>query len=943
MTTARRKLIEVALPLEAINVASAREKSIRHGHPSTLHLWWARRPLAACRAVLFAQLVDDPSAWPDLFPTEDAQDRERQRLFKLIEDIVPWEATSDEEKLAPARQEIARSFARGRKADGVGDHRDDAVLADGASAKVIGEYLATVVPPVHDPFAGGGSIPLEAQRLGLRAIATDLNPVAVLINKAQIEIPALFAGQPPVGPVPPDEKQGKMPTLWPGASGLAEDVRRYGAWMRAEAFKRIGHLYPQVDLPKEHGGGKGTVIAWLWARTVESPNPAFRGVHVPLVSSFWLASKPGKETWVEPVVGDDRKSYRFEIRTGSGGPSIKETVNRGGGICLMSGEPMPFTYIRDEAKAGRMGSRLMAIVVEGKRQRIYLPPDVEHESLALGAKPEWTPDTDLPEKALGFRIQEYGMLRHADLFTARQTCALSAFGGLVQDVRNLGEELRPGYGDAIAVYCGLAVGRSADFWTSGAKWSPQPKNELVCHLFTRHAISMTWDYAEANPFCESGGNFEQNLSFVIKALQRSPCQPPSQASQRDATAEVPTASAIVATDPPYYDNVPYADLSDFFYIWHRYALRKVLPALMSTVLVPKASELVAEPYRHGGRDQAERFFESGMSRALERMSDETIDSTPVTIYYAFKQSETTVAGTTSTGWETFLQAILASSLTIVGTWPMTTERASRTRGQGSNALASSVVLVCRKRPANAPTVTRGTFRRLLRDELPDSLRALEKGNIAPVDMAQASIGPGMAIFSRHKAVLEADDKPMNVRAALQLIHEVADELRGEEEGELDRETRFAVTWFETRGFEEGAYGEAEVLATARAVSVQAVAEAGLLRSAGGRVRLLPRPELPAGWDPMADRHPTVWEAVQHLIKRLDDAGEAGAAKLLARLGPLADDARRLAYRLYTVCERKGWAEEGRAYNGLVISWPDLERLASTMGPQTPPPAQGRLF
>lgn len=968
MTTPRKKLIEVALPLEVINRESAREKSIRHGHPSTLHLWWARRPLAACRAVLFAQLVDDPSAWPDRFPTEADRDRERQRLFALIEEMVPWEASNDARVLAKVRAEIARSFARGRLADGEGDHRDHAVLADDVKPEVVLAYLADVVPPVHDPFAGGGSIPLEAQRLGLRAIATDLNPVAVLINKALIEIPPKFAGRAPVGPLPKGEKQESIKKHWPGATGLAEDVRRYGAWMREEAWKRVGHLYPEVELPPEHGGGKATVIAWLWARTVESPNPAFRGVHVPLVASFWLAKKPGKETWVEPVV--EGRQWRFVVREAI--PSDPEAVSAGTKLgrganfrCVMSGVPIEPDYIKAEGRAGRMGQRLMAIVAEGDRRRTYLsPPD---ECLPTRGAPDhpWSPDAELPSNPRWFSPPDYGMPTYGDLFTRRQLCVLSTLADMVQEVRdqvrncaadawNAGEASRleaaglgpSAYADGIATYLAAVIDKLTESSSTICTWSSAPKNELVVSTFRRQALPMTWDFAEANPFAKSSGSIETTTKAVYEVIAGLPAGIPGRAEQMDASSpprDGARVRAVVSTDPPYYDNIGYADLSDYFYVWLRHTLRPIYPALFDTVLAPKADELVATPYRHGGVDNAEAFFLQGMSRALAGIAGASPQDVPVAVYYAFKQSETEDAGTSSTGWETFLTAVLRAGLIIDGTWPVRTERAGRTIGIGTNALASSVILVCRRRPVDAPTVTRGKFRQLLRAELPAALRALEKGNIAPVDMAQASIGPGMAIFSRHSRVLEADDKPMSVRTALQLIHEVVDELRGEEEAELDRETRFAVTWFETRGFSEGPYGEAEVLATARAVSVEGVKDAGLVKSAAGKVRLLKREELPSDWDPAKDTHPTVWEATQHLIKRLDEAGEDAAAALLAKLGSVADDARLLTYRLYTVCERKGWADEGRAYNGLVIAWPELEKLAARgAGATQAPPAQQKL-
>src|SRR5215831_4346468 len=488
MTISRQKLIEVALPLEAINKASARVKSIRYGHPSTLHLWWARRPLAACRAVLFASLVDDPSAHPEQFPTEEAQEAERQRLFRLIEELVQWENSNNERVLQAARAEILKS-------------------TDGQP------------PPVYDPFCGGGSIPLEAQRLGLEAHASDLNPVPVLITKALIEIPPQFAGKPPVNPT----SRGKLGLSgsWQGAAGLAEDIRYYGQWMRDEAEKRIGSLYPRVTLPREYGGGAATVIAWLWARTVASPNPAAQGAHVPLVRSFWLSTKTGKKAWVEPLVDQATMTYRFEVRTGDSEPR-PGTVGRNGGMCLLTGSPMPLSHIRAEGKAGRLGARLMAIVAEGPRGRMYLPPDEAHERIAQSAQPlENVPDTDLPEEALGFRVQNYGMTKHRHLFTNRQLVALTTFCNLVGEAREKvlkdsgGEQA---YADAVATYLAFAVDKMADTNSTVCTWQIDPPRLRA--TFSRQAIPMTWDYAEANTFCKAAGDYALCWESLCEVLDR---------------------------------------------------------------------------------------------------------------------------------------------------------------------------------------------------------------------------------------------------------------------------------------------------------------------------------------------------------------------------------------------------------------------------------------
>ncbi len=926
--TYRKKLIEVALPLEAINKEAAREKSIRHGHPSTLHLWWARRPLAAARAVLFGQLVDDPSSWPELFKTEAAREEERKRLFSVIEELVKWENSNNETVLNAARLEIARSHARSSSSPKAKK------ILDKPQPEIVDDYLATEVPPVYDPFAGGGTIPLEAQRLGLRAIASDLNPVAVMINKALIEIPPKFAGKPPVNPEA--HKKAGLKT-WKGAQGLANDVRYYGQWIRDEAFRRIGHLYPEVDLPEVHGGGTGTVIAWLWARTVASPNPAFEGARVPLVSNFFLSTREGKETWVEPVVKGH--SYRFEIRTGK--PGDKEALAAGTKIgrgahfkCVLSNTPIEPDYIKAEGKAGRMGARLMAVVAQGRKSRAFLAPMPGDEELAQSATAPWFPEERFAKNSRHLTPWIYGLERFGDLFTQRQLLALNTFAELVADLgTKVGNDCRAlniepaAYANALMVYLSFALNRVVDRHTTIATWDSSPTKLQLRNTFARQAIPMTWDFAEGNPFADSSGTWAPSVEWVARAIEHLPRGPEGTAVQANSASQRLDSPAICSSDPPYFDNVPYADLSDFFYIWLRRSLQQAYPELFVTVLVPKADELVADAFRHGGKEDADAFFLSGMSAALANVAQQQFRQTPAAIYYAFKQTETGEQGTASTGWETFLEAILRSGLAIVGTLPLRTELGNRMRGLGSNALASSVVLVCRDRKPGAESITRGEFRRSLRAELPSALRSLQQGNIAPVDVAQASIGPGMAIFSRHGNVLEPDGTPMSVRSALQLINEALDEYLNQQEGEVDSDTRFAVTWFESNQFNPGAYGDAETLAKARNVSVAGVKDAGILESSAGKVRLKKRDELPAGWHPAKDETHNVWEATQHLIKRLEGNGEQAAADLVNALGPTAEKARDLAYRLYSVCERKKWTDEARAYNGLVIAWPELERLA----------------
>lgn len=946
----RKKLIEVALPLEAINREAAREKSIRHGHPSTLHLWWARRPLAACRAVLFASLVDDPDqenvpvslleridrlplpedrgpTWSELPRGE----QRRKRLFAFIEKLVKWENTSNAEIIETAR-DLIRATTGGNP------------------------------PPVLDPFCGGGSIPLEAQRLGMEPRGSDLNPVAVLITKALIEIPPRFANQPPVNP---EDRERGMGTQWHGAAGLAADVRYYGDWILKEAEKRIGHLYPKLTLGKDQGGGEATVVAWMWARTIRCPNPAC-GAQMPLVRSFWLAQKRGQQAWIDPVIDRAARSVAFAVRTGGGAPR-PGTVNRGGATCIVCATPVPFEYVRAEGKAGRMGSQLMAVAAEGNRRRLYLPASEDQVRIARSAQPQWSPDIEMPHNPFSVRPPLYGLRTYADVFTPRQLVALETFHELIALVRDrvrqdaeaaralgttvgraTGGSQANAYGDAVATYLAFAVDKGANYWSTLCAWH-SGLGKMVS-TFSRQAMPMIWDYTEANPFSGSSGNFKSGVDQATEALKNVPASPPGVAQQMDATESATNAQRVViATDPPYYNNVDYADLSDYFYVWLRRSLAGSYPELFATLLTPKDKELVATPYRFDGdKTKARKFFEQGLWGVFAAAREAQHEDYPLTVFYAFKQSETEEetgtaspnnAVSASTGWETMLTGLLRSGLTVVGTWPMRTELVSALKGHMS-VLASSIVLVCRPRAEAAALATRREFQQALKAELPEALRKLQHGNIPPVDLAQAAIGPGMAVFSRYSRVLDANGQPLSVRTALQLINQVLDEVLAEQDSEYDPPTRWAVAWFEQFGMNEGGFGDAETLSKAKAVAVAGLEEAGILRARSGRVRLLRRDELPGDWDPTKDRRITVWEVTEHLIRAQQSHGDSGAATLLAKVGGLGDVARDLAYRLYVICDRKGWAQEALAYNGLVAAWPEIARLA-TSAPSTP--AQGRLI
>ncbi|WP_343741507.1 DUF1156 domain-containing protein [Herbaspirillum huttiense] len=933
-----KKLIETSLPLDAINEAAAREKSIRHGHPSTLHLWWARRPLAAARAVIFAQMVNDPGYERHLGRGMNKQkaQAERERLFGILRRLVKWENTNNEAVLDEARAEIRASWR-------------ETCLLNKAHPQAADLFDPDKLPAFHDPFAGGGALPLEAQRLGLESHASDLNPVAVLINKAMIEIPPKFAGRAPVGPRLAGDKQVKLSEDWSGAKGLAEDVRRYGAWMREEAFRRIGHLYPQVDLPAEQGGGKATVIAWLWARTVKSPNPAYSHIDVPLASTFILSSKVGKEVYVQPIL--EGGQYHFEVRHGMAPESAKNGTKLARGAnfsCLMSDTPIAPKYIYAAGKAGQMGQRLMAIVAEGKSGRVYLPPTEEMEAIAREAAPTWKPEVAMPANPRWFSPPAYGMDSYGDLFTSRQLIALTTFSDLVAEVRaqvkadalkagllDDGRGLDAGgigataYADAVAIYLGLATDKSADYNSTICGWIN--KGETIRNTFGRQAIPMVWDFCEANIVAASTGSFYSVISQMSKALDLAPARNGGSIIQHDAQS-VSFANRVVSTDPPYYDNIGYADLSDFFYVWLRRALRPIYPALFSTMAVPKSEELVATPYRHGGVEKAERFFLEGMTSAMHRLAEQAHPCFPVTIYYAFKASETTDVGTGNTGWETFLDAVLRAGFAITGTWPMRTEREARTIGIGTNALASSIVLVCQKRASDAPSVSLREFVKELRAELSEAMEVMIGGAegispVAPVDLAQAIIGPGMAVFSRYAEVLKADGSAMSVHEALLQINKVLTE-GGDD---FDADSQFCLAWFDTQGWSVGEFGIADQLARAKGTSVAGVTEAGVIESGGGKVRLMKAEEYPSDWNPGVDTRLPIWEACHHLIRLLSHQGETEAGRLLARIHEKAEPIRALAYRLYTLCERKGWAEEARAYNELIISWPAIVAASHEVG------------
>jgi len=951
-----KKLIEVALPLDAINEASAYEKLVKVGKPTSIHLWWARRPLSSARAVIFAQMVNDPGYERELGRgvNKEKATAERERLFKIIEELVQWENTNNEEVLARARSEIWRSWRETCELNKNHPRASELFNPDD-------------LPGYHDPFAGGGVLPLEAQRLGLVSHASDLNPVAVTINKAMIEIPPKFSGQIAIGPqISGGKESKKRATLdafedWSGARGLAEDIRRYGNWMREKAIDKLGYIYPKIEITKDmvaerpdlkqYLGEKLTVIAWLWARTVFSPNPAYNHSRTPLISNFILSSKSGKEAYIEPVVNGD--VCEFLVKVGIAPPLAKNGTKEGGRganfSCVFSNTPIDGDYIKSESQAGRMSQSLIGIVAQGKRGRVYLSPNKEHEAIAFQEKPNWKPDVEFFQQALGFRIGNYGMKKWSDLFTDRQLFALDCLSDLTKELfdKVYSDALKNGlkddglgldqngagakaYAQAISLYISLALTRTADWCNSLSRW--ESKAQVPQQLFGRHAIPMVWDFSEVNVLSDSTGSFAASIENIAKSFIKSVAGQVScgAAVQADAQTQSISENKVISTDPPYYDNIGYADLSDFFYVWLRKTLKDTFPGLYATLAVPKSDELVATPGRHGGKDSAENFFLNGMTKAMHNIAEKAHPAFPVTIYYAFKQSETKDdVGTSSTGWETFLEAALSAGFALSGTWPMTTENRSRLRGQASNALASSIVLVCRPRAADAPTISRREFIRELNATLPDALAEMTRGGInspvAPVDLSQAIIGPGMEVFSRYSAVLEADGSPMSVRTALQLINRFIGE------DDFDHDTQFCLAWFEQHGWAEGKYGDADVLARAKGTSVGGLIEAGVVDSAGGDLRLLKWAEMPRDWSPENDSRLAVWEGLHQLIRALNQDGESGAGALLARMPDKTASLNSLMYRLYTLCERQGWAEEARAYNELQGAWAGIEQASQEVG------------
>lgn len=894
--TYKKKLIEVALPLDIINDASAYDKMPGIGaHPKGIHLWWARLPLPAARAILFASLVNDPSSNPDMFKTEEEQDIERERLFEIIRKLCQKKIHTKQEVFEEAHQEILK-------------------------------HCNGNLPTILDPFAGGGSIPLEGMRLGLPVQASDLNPVAVLINKVQLEILPEFANQEPINPI---NKNQNVFNEWKLGKGLAEDLRYYGNWINEEAKKRIGHYYPKA----KHGSKDNTIVAWLWARTIKCPNPAC-GCDMPLIRSFIL-SKKKPNFFSRPIIkrtSNGNKIIGYEVLQGK--PDIKGTTNRSGSKCVCCDEPIRFPYIREEGKAGRIKEVLIATVISFGRGKTYISPQEGHFEIAQSANPNWKPEFQMAiENKRNFQSPLYGIDTFDKVFTKRQLLGISTLHELITEIESkiIAAGASNQYTKAVSTLLVMSANRMADFNNALCRWNSG--NEKVMNLYGRQAVPMVWDFGEANLLGEAVGAWKTCYEYVADCLEVILTAKSTKQSVKQFNASKYTfykKNFLISTDPPYYNNIAYSDLSDFFYVWLRHGLQKKYPDLLSTMLVPKMEELIAAEYRFGGAKGAKNHFEDGFKETFKNLKLGIDDRFPLTVYYAFKQDEGQDVGGEedndiskiglTTGWETLLEGLNSAGFQIIATWPIKASQKWRMVSMGTNALTSYIVLACRPRNETPVSITRREYIQKLKKELPEAIKILQHSNLAPVDMAQAAIGPGMAIYSEYSEIIEQDGSNLRVRTALNLINQVLDEILAEQENEFESETRWAIAWFEQNGFNEGDYGDADALSRAKNTAVSGLVNAGIVKSGKGKVQLIPRSELPSDWDPDNDNRLVIWEMTQYLIKYLFEKGEQGAAKIYKKLGAKSEIARELAYRLFTICEKKGWTEEAQVYNTLVLSW-----------------------
>jgi putative DNA methylase len=883
----RRKLIEVALPLTAISAASKADKDRKTGTVRSVHKWFAPMPGPAIRALVLASVLDD---------SEDPQARLKD--LSLIESMVPADGG------APREEDLRRVRARLRQQD--------------------------ELPTIIDPFCGGGSTLVESQRLGLAAIGSDLNPVPTLISKILAELVPQFRDQSPLAP-----DSGRLPVL-DTYGGVLHDLQYYAKLIQERVYKAVASAYPP---------GTDSFVAWLWCRTVPCPNPAC-GRTAPLYGLTHLSKLKRDYAYLVPQVTEHGVVHRVATGPGVPQPPSKQ-AGKSRFICLACTTPFDQRYIRQQAQQGKMGLQLLADVRAVDGRRVYSADT----PAAGGFGSPGMVEIPLVGKA-AMNVGLYGISTLAGLFTSRQAATLESFaaeiGRVQEDIAAAGGS--SAYVSVLQGLLSLALGKLAQSNCALVRWridsrSGSAKAEPA---FGTQAVPMLWDFAETNPFGASVGSWMLQVDGVAAAVRTLPKSgPPASVSLAAAQDMAPgrEAHALLITDPPYFDQIQYADISDFFYYFHRAALREAFPALYGTVTTPKSVELVANPWRHGGdADAARDHFVVGFQQALASLSKTTDPDLPKVVVYAAAQDEHGDDRAPSTAWESLLEAIVLAGLMVVATWPIFATGTTRQIGQGANALASYVVLVLRPRPEEAETVNRRAFLAALAAELPAALASLRHVAIPPMDLPQATIGPGMAVFTRYRQVMEPNGRSMSVGTALALINQVLDEVLTEQEGDFDSDTRFCLKWFSQYGWEEASSGTADSLARAANTSVAALDRGGVFRARAGRARLLAPAELSAGWDPVSDLRTSVWEGVVRIAQALEALGADEAARLMsaARQRIDLDAARELTYLLYSICEKRGWTQTAALFNGLGTSWSDLSAVARVGGAPTPPSAQGAL-
>lgn len=887
----KKKLIEVALPLDEINDASSKEKSIRQGHPSTLHLWWARRPLASCRSVLLAQLIDDPSEHLDKFPTKKQQDRERQRLMDLIAQAAPWKSIENQNLISDLKKEIAAS-----KADEV---------------------------CVLDPFSGGGSIPLEAVRLGLHAVGGDLNPVATIISKATAAIPKKFSGMKPKHP------NAQSRTDYVGLDGLSEDIRCFGDDLLSIMKSKIGKYYPKVTGPKNESLD---VVAWLWVRTVKSPNPAFSDVEVPLVRQNFICTKEGNRSWVK--VKFDKKNRKIVLvieseRAGDHPPELEKYAEALNFKDFASGGSIPQNYIRETANSVGLGYMPLAIVASGGRNRLYL--SFSNDSLVEVPSSEFLDEHDAPRISGYFNPPLWGHKTFGSLFHSRQKFALQTFSEEVLNMKNHVQKITRDeeYTKFILLYLTLGVGRIANRLSSFTIWNPE--GETIEQTFSEQGVPMVWDFAEPNLLGDATGSWSKSLEYIYKVVQRLPTGHAEIINESAAKLKVSGGRPIViSTDPPYFSSITYADFADFFYLPFRSILKEIYPDIFRTITSPKTEEAVAAWHRFDGdKAKASQHFKTQLGAALKNSSAMADDAFPLTIYYAFKSTEISKGSEgIASAWESILDIIIDAGLQVVRTWPLRTERISG-RKASKNVLASSIVIVCRKIKNRDSAITQREFISEVKKVLPNAIELLKEQRINPADLPQAIVGVGMEIFSKYRAVIDSSDKKLTVRDAISIINDLSESTTSKSAFSFDEFTQWALLWLQINGFNEGEYGEALKIAQAKSVDLDLAKDRGIIESKSAKIKLVaPSKLVPEKFESKVSTA-SLWEISTVLASTLAQHGEYATATLLSETKADVQTVRDVSYRAFELCEKHKTSSDAILFKGLIESWDEIVKASKS--------------